>query len=402
MSRHYLSNVALAVVLTSGMGCRLDATFRGDGSVDMAMSSGDDMAGGGGDDLTVNAGDLSSNGPDMVSMCPAGQTCLYVSGSGPSCPGGAGSGTMADPYCKIQTALDAGNGKTIIILSGIYSETLTINPATDYTTTAIAFGAIVESAGQTALTVGQMNASVTVTLDGWKVMSSDIGLSCSGVTAGRVKMSIRRSQFTQNRIGIESAFCDMTIDDVIIGPFNTGGGITVHTTDITMTNTLIERNGSSTATFGGFAQDGQFNRSQIVNVTAVDNTCSTSAVEAPGITCNATPIGSAAFITFNNVVYGNAGGTVAPVEINTLCNPDHSAYKGGSGTNIDLTSCADTQLFADPANNNWRPKTGGTSPCKLIDVGTASYAGVNAPNQDLDGVARPVGGGFDVGAYEYH
>lgn len=50
-------------------------------------------------------------------------------------------------------------------------------------------------------------------------------------------------------------------------------------------------------------------------------------------------------------------------------------------------------LFLDPANDGYRLQLG--SPC--IDTGAAS----GAPKTDILGAARPQGGGFDMGAYEY-
>jgi len=51
-------------------------------------------------------------------------------------------------------------------------------------------------------------------------------------------------------------------------------------------------------------------------------------------------------------------------------------------------------LFLDPTHNNYHLSAG--SPC--IDSGTAT----GMPTKDLDGIARPQGIGFDMGAYEYN
>jgi len=54
---------------------------------------------------------------------------------------------------------------------------------------------------------------------------------------------------------------------------------------------------------------------------------------------------------------------------------------------------SDDPLFVDALNANYHLQT--TSPC--IDSGTA----IEAPSTDFEGVARPQGAGFDMGAYEY-
>jgi hypothetical protein len=367
----------------------------GPGGNDLGVSSdmtADDMMGASVDDM--------SSASDMASMCPSGQSCIYVSAAGSSCPAGMGAGTIADPYCKIQTGLNFGNGKTIVILSGNYNETLLVNPSSVYATTAIAYGAIMQSPGNTALAVGSNGPSVSVTIDGWKIISSDIGANCSAATVGSTKLIVRHSQFTTNRLAIGGTGCDLTVDSSTIGPFNSGGGIGLSgTNDFTVINSLIERNGGASSSTGGIAQDGMFNRAQVINSTVVNNMVGSGQLAASGISCNANGIGSATYTVFNNVVYGNTNGSG---EINSSCLPDHDAYVGGSGTNQDLTSCTAAQIFVDGTNNNWRPKTGSSAPCSLIDKGESAYAGVNAPAYDIEGTSRPMGAGVDVGAYESH
>jgi len=71
--------------------------------------------------------------------------------------------------------------------------------------------------------------------------------------------------------------------------------------------------------------------------------------------------------------------------------------------NIDLTTCSDTVLFVDATNNNYTPKTGAGT-CSLIDTGVASHnfggTTVTAPMYDIAGTTRPLGAGYDIGAYE--
>ncbi|MGA8850032.1 MAG: right-handed parallel beta-helix repeat-containing protein [Dehalococcoidia bacterium] len=54
-------------------------------------------------------------------------TEVWVNDDGPSCPAGTGSGTQADPYCKIQTAINnVAPGGTVHVYPGKYNENIII------------------------------------------------------------------------------------------------------------------------------------------------------------------------------------------------------------------------------------------------------------------------------------
>jgi len=84
-------------------------------------------------------------------------------------------------------------------------------------------------------------------------------------------------------------------------------------------------------------------------------------------------------------VSGGTGNTV----INNLM------HSSASGSNMQVTPTNYTQFFVNtnPSNLDLHLKAG--SPA--IDAGTSS----GAPSVDFDGVSRPQGEGYDVGAYEY-
>lgn len=57
-----------------------------------------------------------------------GSNDVWVDDNGPSCPAGTGSGTQADPYCRIQTGIDnVAPGGTVHVYPGKYTENLVIN-----------------------------------------------------------------------------------------------------------------------------------------------------------------------------------------------------------------------------------------------------------------------------------
>jgi len=53
---------------------------------------------------------------------------VWVDDTGPSCPTGPGSGTQADPYCKIQDGINGvAAGGTVHVLAGTYNENVDVN-----------------------------------------------------------------------------------------------------------------------------------------------------------------------------------------------------------------------------------------------------------------------------------
>ena len=103
-------------------------------------------------------------------------------------------------------------------------------------------------------------------------------------------------------------------------------------------------------------------------------------------------------IVFNNILYTNP--THSGMDINDVSGFQHdynlvSSISGGTLGAHESSPLAST-LFANSAQNDYHSKAG--SPA--IDSGIATFAGKNAPMDDLEGHARPLGAGFDRGAYE--
>lgn len=97
----------------------------------------------------------------------------------------------------------------------------------------------------------------------------------------------------------------------------------------------------------------------------------------------------------NSIVWGantasneiDRSGATQPLPAVSYSDIDQDGYAGIDG-NLD-----EDPTFAAPADGNYRLQAG--SPC--LNAGT----GIDAPENDLDGVTRPQGAGIDVGAYEF-
>lgn len=92
----------------------------------------------------------------------------------------------------------------------------------------------------------------------------------------------------------------------------------------------------------------------------------------------------------NNIIYNTA---VASAVTGTDCKLSYNVifpYTAAAGTNI----VADPQ-FIDLMSSNYRLKS--TNPA--IDAAVPSAYSIGKP--DFDGVARPQGGSYDIGAFEF-
>jgi hypothetical protein len=361
----------------------------------------------------------SKNADCASGICGAGGVCadpstlVYVNKSGVSCPGGTGQGTLDDPFCTIQAGLNQGSlqGKKVVVFSGTYAENVSIQTTTtSFSVNAVGIGqpTIAPTATGAAVKLANMGMSISVSLDGFVIQNATgaSGVDCNGGsgTTAMTRLALVRSMVRSNaQYGIVTSKCMLSLDQTTVA-LNPSGGASLADSDVTIQNTVVHHNGmaASGKTYGGiFMSTTGAGSATIVNSTVVANATAGGALADGGISCayNVTNI-------LNTVLHSNSGGTG---EINAMaCPPDHSAFVGAAlanmGTNnIDLTTCSDTVLFVDATNNNYTPKTGAGT-CSLIDTGAASHSFggtlVNAPAYDIAGTTRPMGGGYDIGAYE--
>jgi hypothetical protein len=107
----------------------------------------------------------------------------------------------------------------------------------------------------------------------------------------------------------------------------------------------------------------------------------------------------------NNVVSNNIVRNISGYGIRDCNLPDNSTYHNNlvyqNGINIQSGITCTACLTTDPLFVNWQIAGGGdyhlTSGSPAVDAGTS----VSAPTTDFDGVPRPQGSAWDIGAYEY-
>lgn len=68
-------------------------------------------------------------------------------------------------------------------------------------------------------------------------------------------------------------------------------------------------------------------------------------------------------------------------------------WQAATGNDLHSFVATASQLFANPATNDYRLKAGGPA----INTGTSSFA----PYADIEAAMRPAGGSFDIGTYEF-
>jgi hypothetical protein len=107
----------------------------------------------------------------------------------------------------------------------------------------------------------------------------------------------------------------------------------------------------------------------------------------------------------NNVVFNNIlVAQVAAFEVQTVTGLMHdynlvSSYTGTTASAHEATPANFAALFVDPTGGDLQ--LAALTPAVAVDKGIASFGGMAAPATDLLGAPRPVGAGFDIGAYEY-
>lgn len=192
--------------------------------------------------------------------------------------------------------------------------------------------------------------------------------------------------------GVYASGGTLVMDKDTIGPKNGGAGISLSSTQFTITNTLVYKNGQAGVTDAAIeiAASPQPNQT-LFNVTVADNAGNT-----PGIHCSTSQP-----IVANTVVFNNATPNQATLK---TCTATNSAFFGGTSPNQDTNNCTD-KVFVNATGGNYQPLTGGSPPCSLVGQGVNSVTPPGGTlvttDHDIVGVSRPAGK-YDIGAYQSH
>ena len=165
-----------------------------------------------------------------------------------------------------------------------------------------------------------------------------------------------------------------------------GGGMANDTASPTLTNCLFSAN---TVAGGGGGVYNQYAAPTMTNCTFSANKAAWGGAIENGQSASSTLTncilwGNSAWAS-NNEIY-NYDDVTSPATAVLTYSCIAGGYAGAGNISTD-------PLFVDAASGDCRLSTG--SPC--INAGTST----GAPGTDILGVARPHGGGYDMGAYEY-
>ena len=294
-------------------------------------------------------------------------------------------GVMA--FTTIQDAVDAAiSGDTIAVPAGIYLEDVVM-----------ADGVTVQGAGRgqtyvvgsfrfTSLT-GAAVESLSLYDSTWYTTGTSQTQYGVVVNGGDASVSNIEAFYFQHAISVSSA-ASVDVDAVRLGG-NLYGVVDGGTSDLSVTNSFIYSNtGGGVATSNG----GSGSTAVIANNTLVANGYGGTTAYLTGAISMGT---NGAEQVYNNIItnnsYGlNCGGCGASWGYNLVWGNSTGYVNDASSVGSDRSR---DPLYADTSSGDYRLSAG--SPA--IDAGTATWA----PATDLDGEARPQGGGIDIGMDEY-
>jgi parallel beta-helix repeat protein/predicted outer membrane repeat protein len=159
-----------------------------------------------------------------------------------------------------------------------------------------------------------------------------------------------------------------------------GGGMYCYSSLPKVTNCLMARNVAASSGGGVYS----------TNSSPVMTNCTLAGNSASSSKGGGAYVYSGSLTATNCILWSDSSGEINGNGSATVtCCDIRGGYAGTGASNI----ISDTPLFVNPDEGNYR--LGSDSPC--IDAGTGS----NAPDADIDGKPRPMGTGYDMGAYEY-
>ncbi len=297
---------------------------------------------------------------------------IFVDGSNANCPG---SGTLGDPYCTIQTAINASvNGDTIEVAPGTYVENLNLaGKSISIESRDGKLATIID--GSAAGAVVTASASETFALDGFTIRngsaSSGGGVNCILCTVTLTNSTVSGNSAVIEGGGLFVVFGSLTIENSTISGNSAssyGGGVSSYGSTAAITNATIV--GNSVSGYAG----------------GVSNYGGTVTITQCTISGNSAGLGGASYTIFgsttnikNSILWGDSPNEV--VGANVSFSDIQGGHWGTGNINLD-------PKFLDAAVDDFRLAC--DSPC--LDVGDPA---VNVSPFDFEGDDRVVDGDSD-------
>jgi hypothetical protein len=297
----------------------------------------------------------------------------------------SGQCTKATPCKTIQLGVDAvtGSRPRVHVAPGTYTDKVSVSGKM---LQILAYGVELSPLAGPGI---EVKGASTVTIEGIHVKNVGGGANGDGVRCAidgtdspsltLVNVVVEGSQGK----GVSATQCGISVARSVIA-LNAGGGINLNSSDTSLVNNFIAKNGNGASLLGGVFLNGAgssgeitFEFNTVVGNDAVDGVVS-------GVQCSA--VGG--IVAKNSIVYGNDVVGVNQVSGNCAwafsdIGPQAQAGQG----NINIAP-----VFESPTSNDYHLKSGSPG----IDAADPAAT----VNIDIDGDARPAGGRSDMGADE--
>jgi predicted outer membrane repeat protein len=374
------------------------------------------------------------------------QATIYVDGSNTNCPG---QGTRSNPYCQIQTGIQAAiDGATVLVMPGVYNE------AIDFLGKAITVRG--QGGPRTTIIDGQQRQVSVVTfknkegrnsvLEGFTIRngqgslqpfnsSQQIvggGIACVGTspTISNVVLTANIAKYGAGAYGVQGSKC--LLKDVLFTGNNaitngggavfmdstpsfvdcvfakntcghTGGGLNVRGSAPFLANCVFD--GNSATDMGGGIRIGALSSGTLVNCSFWGNTSRYGG----GLAAGSDTQGTVGLVSIANSIFWNNTASYGPeLSLNGRypCNMNISYSDARGGKNSVYVQSGFTltwgagmidsdPLFADPSGGDFHIPY--TSPCR--DSGNSQVSGLQST--DFEGDPRAWGSTADMGADEF-